>query len=244
MNTICFSIALNGYGSVYRRCLASQADYSRRHGYRFWVIEDVPWRIKAAQCAWLKVEILSGLLKVGADYAAFFDADCEIREHAPRFETEFQPASTMLLAPGKSGRINSGVIFAKHDPSSISFLDTLVANAHVEILKPDAAPYENGHFIHFGRAFARLGYIDHRTWNNNSAYDEVSYVQHYSDGALRKLHESRPVPRAERAKRLVEGYARKLRNRSRPSLEHLPIREFIELARRHFEAEYTRRLRG
>lgn len=244
MPPLLFSIALNGYDRVYRDCLQSQARYSDRHGYRFWLVDAVPWRLTASQCAWLKVEIMRGLLDAGAPYVAFFDADCEIRDHAPPFHLEFSSSKSLLLAPGKSGRVNSGVIFASNsEPSSARFLEGLISNAHVPIPRPDATRYENGHFIHFGKSFSGLGLLEHQAWNNNSQYDESSYVQHYSDGKLREIYRARPVSARYRLALRAHGYKRALLNRSRPSLEGLGVAEFILVARDHFTQQYGKRIR-
>jgi hypothetical protein len=92
----------------------------------------------------------------------------------------------IFMAPGFSGRINSGVIFVRNHPDGINFLSTILENADREISDPaDAAPYENGHFIHWGKGNQSIYLLEHDLWNNNSHLDANCYIQHYSRGKLR-----------------------------------------------------------
>lgn len=240
LKPVCFTIALNGYDEIWAPCLATHAAYSARHGYVELVINDLPWAITPRQAAWLKVEIINGLLGAGVPLLAFFDADCEIRPFAPDFRGLFEDGTSLMLAPGKSGRINSGVVFAKNTPGLRDFIQLLISKADQPVATEDATAYENGHFIHYGRHFGELGRIEHRLWNNNSALDATSYVQHYSGGDLRRHYEAAHRNRVSTKRSAHDYHERQAMAGAKPDLGSLQISEFFDSARDYLNSLYAR----
>lgn len=228
-NSVCFTIALNGYGEHFRDCIRTHERYCLRYGYTYWRITDVPWAMSAKQCAWLKVEVMRGLLSAGAAHVGFLDADCELRPHTPPFENEYKDETKLLIACGKSGRVNSGLLFARPGEDLCDFLELLIEKADFEVPKEDATTYENGHFIHYGRGVDFIGILEHKKWNNNSVLDYNSYVQHYSRGNLRRWWDANKAvtrPKAECAGNKVD-------------VTGLSVREFLAAAREHLKHRYA-----
>lgn len=183
-----FSIALEGYSSLFKSCLESQKRYCSQWGYKYVLIDKAPHKLMPTQAAWLKLYLLRTALKSGYKWVAFFDADCEIRPHTPSFiqkMSKFDNHKSIFLAYGFTGRINSGVIFLKNTSSSYTYLNEVIENLHREVPPEDKALYENGHMIHYAKGKPSVQIIEHSLWNNNRAYNKESYVQHYSGGILR-----------------------------------------------------------
>lgn len=240
MTTVCFSIALNGYASRFRSCINSQKDYCKKHEYEYLCIDRLPWNITARQSAWLKVEVLQGLMLAGADFVAFLDADCEIREHTPDFRSIFNDHDSGLrLAPGKSGRLNSGVIFAKRSNSAIKFLQGIISKCDDSVPKEDATQYENGHFIHYGRKWGSIEPIEHIKWNNNSSINSQSYIQHYSGGDLRSFFDNEKLSRLAKLRWNVAKAKATRANVFKEDLRQLPISEFLRVARAQLVQTYN-----
>jgi hypothetical protein len=181
------------------------------------------------QCAWLKVEVMRGLLVNGATHVGFLDADCEFRPHAPPFEGEYADGISLLMALGKSGRLNTGIMFGRSKSELLDFLDMLISKSDLEVPKEDRTAYENGHFIHYGKSARLIGLLDHQKWNNNSCMDSHSYVQHYSGGELRRWWDSNKkctyaIPAKDDA--------------DKEDIINMPIYEFLQLARDHLSSKY------
>jgi hypothetical protein len=235
----CFTIALNGFADTFAECIDTQRAYCARHGYTYLVFDRLPWKITARQSAWLKVELLRGLVSAGEGGAvAFLDADCEVRAHTPAFESAFSD-KPLMLAKGKSGRLNSGVIFARRARVVRDFLDLLIQNSDESVPEESRTRYENGHFIHFGAQSDIIGLLDHAVWNNNSKMDEESFIQHFSGGDLRKLFMRERAPLPTRVDG-VKGYIHRFSEGLKPDRQDLAISSFLELARRQFEPSYLK----
>lgn len=187
---VCFTVALNGYEKKFESCILSQFRYSMRYGYKYYCITSMPWLMTPRQSAWSKVAIIRKMMQKNVDQVAFIDADCEVRPHAPKFEDLLNNAQ-MAMALGKSGRLNSGVMFINKSTDVIKYLDTIISNSDKPVPKEDRTAYENGHFIHYAKNVDFINKIDHLKWNNNSVLDPMSYVQHYSGGDLRRYWEEK-----------------------------------------------------
>jgi hypothetical protein len=187
-----FSIALGDYERLFRRCIESHEAYCRRHHYDYLLVNRAPRTLLSQESSWLKIPLLLAALEKGYEWIAFLDADCEVSPHAPPFSAlsgTNPEEQSVFLAPGKSNRINAGVIFVKNRPATLSLLRTMLDHADQKVPSPeDRAPYENGHLIHFARNNPAVHLLEHRLWNNNSVLDEKSHIQHYSSGVLRELY--------------------------------------------------------
>lgn len=185
---IVFSIATGGYDKLFEKFILSHRQYCERYNYEYVLVKKSPRKLLATEASWLKVYLIKAALEVGYEWVLFIDADCEIRPHAPAFINEFNTVldKSIFLAPGRSGRINAGVIFARNTTSAIRFFDQITSNADKKIPDEDSAAYENGHFIYFGKNSKDVFLLEHKLWNNNSNFDSQSYIQHYSGGPLRR----------------------------------------------------------
>ena len=197
-----FSIALEGFEQTFGDCIKTQIEYCRRYQYDYVLIKRSPYHLYPDEAAWMKVPLIRAALAGNYEWVSFLDADCEIRSHTPGFSEHFSALSeskTIFMAPGFSGRLNSGVIFAKNSPASLSFFDKILINADLEIPTPeDRAPYENGHFIYYGKDNPAVYPLEHQLWNNNSRLDDKSYIQHYVRGPMREWYmNNRVLPKKE-----------------------------------------------
>jgi len=186
-DVLVFSIALEGYSRLFRRCLETHKRYCNRFEYDYVLIDEAPRSLRPAEAAWLKIALMSAALKSDKyNWVAFLDADCELRETTPDFSHTFnEREESIFMAPGYSGRINSGVIFAKSSIDSVRFFQQVIDASDSEVPEEDQAPYENGHMIFFGKKSPDVQLIDRHKWNNNSVLSKESYIQHYSNGKLR-----------------------------------------------------------
>ncbi|WBV44537.1 polysaccharide pyruvyl transferase family protein [Pseudoroseomonas cervicalis] len=243
MSVVCFSIALNGYDRMWGACLDTQRDYCRENGFRHWLITDLPWKLTPRQAAWLKVEIMRGLLAKGASHVFFIDADCEIRPHTPSFLGEFGEAEGVLVSPGKSGRINSGIVMLRDLPLTRAFLARILENCDNPVPKADATAYENGHFIHYGREFGIEPRLAHEMWNNNTALNGESYIQHYSGGTLRRWYmQQHPdlFAGADAGGKILDNPA----DDGKIDVREQSVSEFLNAARSYLAPHYGRVLAG
>jgi hypothetical protein len=184
-STLLFSIALNGYEQVFRECIASQAEYARKHGYRYVAVTKPRGLLAPADCAWLKIACLQKALEAGHDWVCYIDADCEIRENTPAIETLAAAGKYLYMAKGFSGRVNAGLMVARNSGEIRKMIATIMDAAdRTDLPEEDRAPYENGHVIHYTRDSEILEIIDGR-WNNNIEMDLDDYIRHYS-GKIRQ----------------------------------------------------------
>lgn len=184
------TIATGDYKQIYQTCIESHQDYCLQNNYEFLLVDKSPRRLEPCEAAWLKIPFIIKALQTGFDWVLYVDADCEIRRHTPPVieYLQQQPRSagkSVFVAHGFSGRINSGVMFIKNSAQALQLFETILANADVSIPAPDNAPFENGHVVHYAKENDTVFLLDHAQWNNNSAYDEKCYLQHFSDGLLR-----------------------------------------------------------
>lgn len=185
MNPLIFTIALNGYDSAYRDCLRSQVAYCRSQGFTHVVVRR-PFRVsEVALTAWLKISLMERALSAGTPWVAFIDADARIQTGAPDFRTVEDGDHSVYAAKGRSGRWNSGVIFARPHDDSRSFFSEVLRSARLPIPDEDRKNlrFENGNFITTARQTHAVGEID-LTWNNTYEASLNDHVRHFT-GPLR-----------------------------------------------------------
>jgi hypothetical protein len=194
--TIQFSIATGGYKYLFKPLIRTQRQYAANCGYYYYCLDKVPWAITPSIAAWLKVGLILKFMDLGYDNIFFVDADCSIAKSTPPiFDLVDLQHKPMWIARGKSNRYNSGVIAIANTDTTKDFIKKLLANGHIPVPSEDEAPYENGHFIHYLKKNDTVGLLEHEKWNNNSALNPYSYIQHYSGGNLRKYYNSSMAPR-------------------------------------------------
>jgi hypothetical protein len=189
-DVLVFSIATNGYGLKYGRCIDSHREYARINGYNY-VLVDRPhlvWPFPAHDSAWLKIPLILAALARGYDWVLFLDADCEVRPGCPRVETVQRPGKVVYAANGHSERPNSGVIIVRNSPDAVAFFRRLLDEADdVEVIPTqDRAPYEKGHFIHYSKQLPSFDSLDSR-WNNTNDLRVRDFGRHYI-GPMRAIH--------------------------------------------------------
>ena len=196
-NVLVFTIALGGYDVLFESCIETQRAYCDRYGYHYLVVKKAPRFLLPTEAAWLKVPLLRSALDAGWEWVAFIDADCDLREGAPPFAERFEnlgAEKSIFMATGFTGRLNSGVIFAKNTAAADGFFRAIMVSADEKVPREDWAPYENGHFIWIGKNSPDVHILDHSLWNNNSRLDPECYIQHYSAGRLRKWYMDHRAP--------------------------------------------------
>lgn len=189
-DVLVFSIATHGYDIVWDRCLASQRAYADMHGYQYTCIANIPRDYTPDQVARSKIALMRHALEHYA-WVMFVDSDCMIRNHCPAIQTLEKENKQLYLAPGFSGRVNSGVLIATTSTQTASpqenvlqLLDTLLAHKDDTLPPEDRVGRsfgggENGHVIHYTKNNPILERIDQRR-NNNHSPELDDYIRHYS----------------------------------------------------------------
>ena len=188
MSPLVLTIAHNGYDAAYRSCIRSQADYCRSHGFSHVVVRR-PFRVgEVALSAWLKISLLKKALSARGSWTAFIDADARIRSESPDFRTVDDGEHSVYAARGRSGRFNSGVIFARPDEESRSFFDSVLQSAEHPVPDEDRQNlrFENGNFIAVARRTRAVAEIP-LAWNNTYQTGLDDHIRHFT-GPLRGEH--------------------------------------------------------
>lgn len=182
MTSLVYTIAQNGYGRAFTRCIRSQERYADRINARFAVIKKPAFVPHPALSAWLKVPVMAHALEEGFSHVAYIDADCEVRDDAPDFTSEFSSRSErVLMANGRSGRLNSGVMFAQGSPEASHFF-TSVRSSLTEKISDEARAnlkYENGNIIHVANEIGGVGILE-KKWNNTDEVGLHDHIRHFS----------------------------------------------------------------
>lgn len=212
--TLLYTVALNGYGTSYRAAIRSHEAYAKRIGAEY-VCVTKPFVNDPAIAAWLKVPLLAAGLDSGRDWVGYIDADCVVRSKAPDFRSALpRGSSDVYLAEGRSGRVNSGVIFVKNSQKSRDFINTIMASMTEPISSEDRAglKYENGNFIFIDRMVRRADRMP-LTWNNTFEPALEDHIRHFTGdlrssyrrsafdtylGKAQKLLAKKPGPQPER----------------------------------------------
>ena len=180
MATLIFTVAQNGYGIGYSKCLRSHATYAAKHDASYVAVVR-PFRVKEpALSAWLKIPLMLHALKAGYEWVAFVDADCLIRSTAPDFRSIETASKSVYMALGRSERVNSGVMFAK-GPAGADFFGAVLDSLTTEIPAADRQQlkYENGNVIYCAQHRSDVQTIDHR-WNNTFDPQLDDHFRHYT----------------------------------------------------------------
>jgi hypothetical protein len=181
-----FTIGFNGYQDIYRRNVATQKRYADRHGMRHVLIDSPEQTDLLMESAWLKIPLIISALKRGWPWLLFIDIDAEIKASCPDFRTLESPGKDIYMAPGFSGRVNSGVIILKNTPLALAMMETILAHADAKIPPEDDVGWgENGHVIHYLKSYSGLQLLPFQ-WNNNRDPKADDYIRHYSAGPMRK----------------------------------------------------------
>jgi hypothetical protein len=180
-----FTVATNGYDSIFQDCLDSHRNYADNMNYKYIAFTKSPPKgISGTNSAWLKVAIILRALKKGYKNVFFVDADAFIHEYTPPIESVFCPEKAVYMSVESSGNFNSGVIMIVNNQQSIRFFENLLLRADVPnfmLPKSDICLYENGHVINLAKNSPIVQIINPK-WNYNYntflQNDEPEYILH------------------------------------------------------------------
>lgn len=183
MTTLVYTIAQNGYDRIWSRCINSQKKYADMIGAEFVVVAEPRIIRVPALSAWLKVPLMNGALGNGYEWVAYIDADCEVKPGTPDFRSVLGATTggSVFMANGRSGRLNSGVMFARNEPAATMFYSRVLESLTEDI--PDEAraglKYENGNIIYCAAKDASVVEIG-TEWNNSYDSSIEEYIRHYT----------------------------------------------------------------
>lgn len=190
-----FSVALNGYDKAFKRCLESHEAYAERIGAdHFTALRPVV--PDPAYAAWMKLTLILSAFDHGYDHVAYIDADCEVRASTPSFVGMLDRSERpILMANGRTGRINSGVIFARADHVAAVWLRSVVESVTENISDEDRANlrFENGNVIALERRLNGVGELP-PIWNNTFDPEMDDFIRHFT-GPLKPLYRRPPSQR-------------------------------------------------
>lgn len=241
--TLVFTIALEGYESTYRSCIDTISQYAERNKYDFELINSAPRQLLPIEAAWLKLPLILEALRNGYEWVSFIDSDIDVRAFTPSFDSyleNLRGTKSIFISTGKSGRLNSGVLFVKNTKESLAFFENVLKHCDMRVPEEDRTAFENGHIIYFGKQSRDFYILDHDMWNNNSSLNPDSYIQHYSSGELREWYfKNRYKTRLSLFDRLFSK-SQKKRNAKlkmkRPNLLSESIKELIPYYKRTFSS--------
>ena len=214
-NGLVLSMALNGYQIIYKDCLQSQKDYADRFGFDYVAISRPYFTRLWMACCWLKLVLIQSALENGYPWVLFVDSDAEIRSWCPDFRSLSKPGKSLYMANGSSGRVNSGVIIAKNEISTIKFFSQVLDHFGMKLPIEDRVTEwgENGHIIHFskGQSFLEILPSD---WNNSLVPESQDFIRHYT-GIMRQFY--RPNPFAKTLLKFVQ-LMEKMKNKNHINL--------------------------
>lgn len=182
LRIVLFNIATNGFAMKYGDLLDNQARYAAKFGYSVVSVRR-PYRITdPALAAWLKISLMLELLKRDYDGVAYVDADCLIKTRTPDIRTIFSEGGRdVLMTRGRSGRFNSGVMFARSTNASREFytsvLDSLQTSIPLEYRQN--LKYENGNVAYVAHGSPVVSEVG-LEWNNTFDADAHDYIRHFT----------------------------------------------------------------
>ncbi len=181
-----FSIALNGYQTLYKQNLDSHQRYATRLGVPYIKVTRPFISKLGVECCWLKLCLIQEALKQGYDAVLFLDADTLIMPDSPDIRINFETNKYLYMSKGYTNRFNSGVMLVQQHPKVLKYLQQVIDNRFTTIPTEDSVGWgENGHLIHFAKQTNIVGTLDHK-WNNT--YDACcnDYIRHYNFGPMRR----------------------------------------------------------
>jgi len=183
--TLILSIALNGYQWMYQKELKSHQQYAERFGYTYQAVTRPYVSVLGVECCWLKLTLIRKALLSGYDTVLFLDADTMVNTNCPALDKVLCKDKYIYMAKGYSARFNSGVLIAKNNKQTISWL-TKVINAQFDKVQNenDVGWGENGHVIELSKNVDFVQELDQK-WNNTFDYHLKDYIRHRNCGPMR-----------------------------------------------------------
>lgn len=184
-NFLIITLAMNGYQWVYRSYIKTHSDYAKRIGANYITVSKPSFTLLGVECCWLKLHILKQALMSGYNDVLILDADAWVNSHCPDIRENAEKDKYIYMVKGYSKRFNSGVLWVRNHPASISFISKVINNRLTTIpLEDDVGWGENGHIIHHAKSCDVITELD-ISWNNTFASNICDYIRHYNHGPLR-----------------------------------------------------------
>lgn len=188
-DTLVMTIAINGYGLLYQRNIASQRRYAERNHYHYQAVTRPYYSPLGMEVAWLKLHLIRYAMLSGYKQVLFVDTDAYIQPQCPPLNEAVQDGYSIYAARGYSNRVNSGVLLLLSCPESIAFLDRVIGMRGKAIPDSDDVGWgENGHVIHCLKDEPKFFELS-KKWNNNSDPAVADYIRHFSAGPLRQHYQ-------------------------------------------------------
>lgn len=183
--TLVLSIALNGYQWMYQQELNSHLRYAKKYGYVHQAVTRPFISALGVECCWLKLTLMRAALLSGYENVLFLDADTMVSQNCPDLTDVFQEGKYIYMAKGYSNRFNSGVLLARHNIKTITWL-TQVIDARFNKVQSenDVGWGENGHVIEFSKCVPFIVELEQK-WNNTFDYQLSDYIRHRNCGPMR-----------------------------------------------------------
>ena len=183
--TLILSIALNGYQWMYQRELKSHLNYARRYGYVHQAVTRPFVSALGVECCWLKLTLMRAALLSGYENVLFLDADTMVNQNCPGLTEVFQEEKYVYMAKGDSNRFNSGVLLARNNVKTITWLTRVIDARFDKVqIENDVGWGENGHVIEFSKGVPFIVELEQK-WNNTSDYQLKDYIRHRNCGPMR-----------------------------------------------------------
>ena len=185
--------ASDDYIEKYKPCINSQIYYCKKNNYEYKLVsgkkEERNWKRS-------KIDELINLLETTSNDVLLIDADCLIKENCPQLE-KFLNDKSIYYANGKSGRLNSGVLYFKNDSAALDFLKDLKEKLKYSV--PRGKGYyvtkegENGHIIwtkdEYEKSNKNIFQEISKKWNCSSpALKDKAYILHFTNDLKKEIH--------------------------------------------------------
>jgi hypothetical protein len=124
MNITLLCIASEDYLEKYKKCIASQKNYCRKHNYTYYLDTNSNNIQHWKDWYWKKI-ISARQLLPNVDYLVIIDSDCEITDIAEPIESVID-INSVYYVNGISGRPNSGFLIIKNDDIGNNFINNVL----------------------------------------------------------------------------------------------------------------------
>jgi hypothetical protein len=183
--TLVLSIALNGYQWMYRKELITHKRYAQNRGYSHQAVTRPYISALGVECCWLKLTLMRTALLSGYDTVMFLDADTLVNANCPALSSVFEKEKHIFMAKGYSKRFNSGVLIARNNELTISWISRVIDSRFSSVQKENDVGWgENGHIIELSKGVSFIKEL-HQKWNNTYDHHLDDYIRHCNCGPMR-----------------------------------------------------------
>jgi len=183
--TLVLSIALNGYQWMYSKELGTHKKYAQKQGYSHQAVTRPYISALGVECCWLKLTLMRTALLSGYDTVIFLDADTVVNADCPPLSSVLENKKHIYMAKGYSKRFNSGVLIAKNNKHTISWISRVIDSRFRTVQKRNDVGWgENGHIIELSKGVTFIKELDQK-WNNTFDHHLDDYIRHSNCGPMR-----------------------------------------------------------